>query len=337
MKNLFRSMPYLIILSPILFIIALIFGVVVFVRYWLYKTGIFKSYKVCGPVISVGGIELGGTGKTPFVIYLANKLIQKGFTPVILTRGYKRKGKGIKLVSNSDHWTLAGDEPFLIKKRVEMAYVVVGKRREISASFVKDKVKNCVFILDDGAQYLRIKKDINIFLISNPSRFFFPLGNLRDGKFRFKDADIILFKNAMPRLVLPENKKRFLFKLEPSSIVSPDFKIFPLENLNGKRVIGFSGLADNNDFKKMLMGRYDLIAFIPFPDHHKYSDKDIEKINKTARKTGADVILTTEKDIIKVCEKNFVVPVFAIRIEVKLENEAEFEHIIKTRLNFLAS
>ncbi len=333
MKTPLRKNKYLFPLLPILLVISFIFWIVVFLRYWIYRLGILKTYKLCAPVISIGGIELGGTGKTPFTIYIAETLLKKGFKPVVLTRGYKRKDKKTKIVAPDDSWELVGDEPLLIKKMVNDALVIVGKRREISSRLIPLGIEKPIFVLDDGAQYLKVKKDLNIFLLSSDDNFLFPMGNLRDGRFRLNEAHFIFFKNNKRKV--KSNRALIIssFTLEPVCLVNHIFEPVTIERLKGKKVFGFAGIANPDDFKLLLQNNFELSAFLSFPDHHAYTENDMKKINTLAQKIGSIAIITTEKDIIKLKWEMFSLPIYALRVKVKLQDETEFQRFLSEYLN----
>jgi tetraacyldisaccharide 4'-kinase len=229
------------------------------IRRALYHAGILKSKRLPVPVISVGGIAAGGSGKTPAVIAIATALAARGLRVGVLTRGYGRAGEGgpVKAIDPDRY----GDEPVLIKKRVPAAEVIVGKNRYENAS--QQSVD--VFILDDGFQHLQLHRDLDV-VIDNPAA-----GFLREGRFALRSADIVLPRRMKPAI--------------------PD-------SLRGKRIFAFAGLADNGQFFDSL--GLPLVGSRSFPDHHRYSASDIEQIKDGARNAGAEAIVTTEKDAVKI-------------------------------------
>ncbi len=189
-----KRFPWLIPLFPLLWLLSHLFELIIYLRYKLYEWGVFKIEQVPVPVISVGSIEVGGSGKTPLVIYLAEKLTERGFKVAILSRGYKRKAFGLAKVSLLRKWRVFGDEPTLIKKRVEDADIFVSRNRLRAARFALEKSDYDLFLLDDGAQYLKLKKDVEIMVLRGRSHHCLPLGELRDGYYRLKNTDIILWR-----------------------------------------------------------------------------------------------------------------------------------------------
>jgi lauroyl/myristoyl acyltransferase/tetraacyldisaccharide-1-P 4'-kinase len=234
------------------------------VRRAAYRAGILKSRKLPAPVISVGNIGIGGGGKTPAVIAIARELSDHGLRVGVLTRGYGRAGEG-GVVDSADTARF-GDEPVLIKKKAPNAAVIVGVKRHANA------VQNpCdVYVLDDGFQHLTVARDLDIVVENPASRF------LREGRGALDAADIVLQRNVRPLI--------------------PD-------HLRGKRVFAFAGLADNEQFFQSLReGGLDVVATRTFADHHPYSADDLASIRAAAK--GADAIVTTEKDAVKIAAED---------------------------------
>ena len=231
----------------------------------LYRAGIFKAKRLPVPVISVGGIAAGGSGKTPATIAVASALAARGLRVGVLTRGYGRAGAGGVVTSlDADRY---GDEPVLIKKRLPQVDVVVGKNRYDNA--IRNKAE--VFVLDDGFQHLQLHRDLDI-VIDNPAAKF-----LREGRSALRFADVVL-----PRRI---------------TLTIPD-------ELRGKRVFAFAGLADNEQFFNSL--GLALAGTWSFPDHHRYSSAHIAAIKRAARDVGADAIVTTEKDAVKIDDREII-------------------------------
>ena len=226
----------------------------------LYRAGVLKAKRLPRPVISVGNIAIGGSGKTPAVIAVARLLSERGRRVAILTRGYGRSGavEGIVTSDDAARW---GDEPVVIKKHLPNVDVIVGSNR-----YNNGLHHQCdVFVLDDGFQHLQVARDLDI-VIDAPSRWF------REGRSALRDADIVI-----PRAIRPAR----------------------LDQLRGRRVYAFSGLADNDQFFDMLRGNgVYVVATRSFADHHRYSGEDIAAIKAAA--AGADAIVTTEKDAVKI-------------------------------------
>ena len=227
------------------------------VRRALYRRGVLKAKRLPKPVISVGNIAIGGAGKTPAVIAICRFLEQRGLRVCVLTRGYGAAGKGP--VTDLDAAKF-GDEPVLIKKRTQTTDVIIGSKR-----FENGSRQSCdVFVLDDGFQHLQLHRDLDI-VIDAPARFY------REGRRALRSAGVVVPRRL--RLNVPGN-------------------------LRGKRVFAFAGLADNDQFFESLRREgLQIERSRSFPDHHRYTDLDLQQIHHAAR--GTDAIVTTEKDAVK--------------------------------------
>jgi tetraacyldisaccharide 4'-kinase len=227
----------------------------------VYRAGILRRRKLHRPVISIGNIAAGGTGKTPAVIAVARHLAARGYRVAVLTRGYGRSGGGGR-VETLDAARF-GDEPVLIKKSVTNADVIVGSNRYESGHAIDTDV----FILDDGFQHLQLHRDLDI-VIDAPARFH------REGRAALRFADIVLPRRF--RLTLPAA-------------------------IRGRSVFAFSGLADNQQFFDSLRAEgLHLAGTRGFTDHYRYSDSDIAQVVSAAHAAGAEAIVTTEKDAVKI-------------------------------------
>ncbi len=276
-------------------------------RLYLYSIGIFKSTKLNCKVISIGNITAGGTGKTPMTIYLACKLKEKGIKVVVLSRGYKRRTKGVVVVSDGEKMFLnptdAGDEPYLIGEKARVP-VVVGSNRRESGRVALKKFSPAVIILDDGFQHLKVIKDLNILLIDGQrgfgNGFMLPRGILREPLTGIKRADIVMTKNGrsgLKSLNIPE----ISFSYKVTGLVSlsgagnKDIKF-----LKGKKVVCLSAIAAPEAFVHTVtdLGA-EVIKTIDYPDHYSYGPGDVAQIEKIFKESGAHIIVTTEKDGVK--------------------------------------
>ena len=181
----------LIILRFILFPFSILYGLVIEIRNGLFDLGILRSVKFPVPVISVGNITAGGTGKTPFTIYLAYLLKKHFSTIAIVSRGYGRKSRGMQLVSDGQQILLdpshAGDEPYLIAVHLPDCLVAVSEERSVAVNYLMDNYKPDLILLDDAFQHRQVKRDIDIVLVpvkeTYTSKFILPTGNLREYKY----------------------------------------------------------------------------------------------------------------------------------------------------------
>ena len=292
-------------LKAVLYLLSLAYGLAISVRGVLYWLRIFRSQKVPLKVVSVGNITLGGTGKTPFTIALANILEHelKRSTTVLL-RGYG--------------W----DEQALLKKSLPDIPVLVGEDRVRSAHKAIRLYGSQFAVLDDGFQYWELKRDLNIVLVDsrNPfgNGFLFPRGTLREPMGALKRADVIVFTKIdkkRPDLSVIKNGigkiNRSAIFLEamhkPSHIYDPKArKDRELSFMSGKRVMLVSGIGDPLYFEDTIKGLgAAVLDHVVFGDHHDYKAKDIEKIVKMCGVKTPDFLVTTEKDAVKFARMSF--------------------------------
>jgi tetraacyldisaccharide 4'-kinase len=282
-------------------------------------------------VISIGNITVGGTGKTPATITLAQEAKKRGFDPVILTRGYKGSAKGPCFVTRGDGIRLnadeAGDEPVLMAEKLPGVPVVKGTNRYEAGLFALQYFKtqsstynnNLLFILDDGFQHWNLHRDKDILLIDSMDPFgkrsLLPLGKLREPLTAMKRADIIvLTKCKRPNGSRKRETERIVAEIRKYNMDAPVFfsghtidssclpsgeRISP-EHLKGTRVFGFCALGSPGSFSSTVADAGAVITgFRTFRDHHTYVQEDIEKIRREAENSGAEWIVTTEKDMTK--------------------------------------
>ena len=292
-------------------------------------------------VISVGNITVGGTGKTPVTIALAEEAKRRGFSPVVLTRGYKGSAKGPCFVTTGEGGSLlnveeAGDEPVLMAERLSGVPIVKGGNRYKAGLFALQKFKSqsLLFILDDGFQHWKLYRDKNILLIDSMDPFgnraLLPLGKLREPLSAIERADIVVLTKCkaegMRRTevegVLAEIKKynanTGVFLSEHSivpSYLQADKKISPAR-MKDRKVFGFCALGNPESFKRTVADTGALLTgFRTFRDHYKYSGVDMARIQLEAGKAGAELIVTTEKDMIKIRDLDLPENIIIIGIE----------------------
>jgi len=329
------------LLSP-LYLLSLPYGGAVRTRSFLYSLRLLKTRTLPCPVISVGNITVGGTGKTPLVMALAKALMAKGIPVAILSRGYKRTKTSQPVVSDGKTVFLSpeesGDEPFLIAKACQGIPVLVGKNRFINGQLALQRFGVKGLLLDDGYQYLPLYRDANILLIDSTIGFgdhhLLPRGILREPISHLRRANLFMINKAeQPAAYEPlENKIRetcpgaqvFHSDYEPVGLVGPGEEQEELDTLKGKKILALSGVANPNSFSSMLRKcGMKIVGEAIFPDHHRYTAKDLSYIEGKAK--AVDCIVTTEKDMVKLKILNIDhLPIRALRIEVKIWEEREF-------------
>jgi len=322
-----------------LLIFTLIFKLGIRLRDICYAKGILKTVETDIYIISVGNIKIGGTGKTSIVERLAMVLKNKGLNPGIVTRGYKRKKKGTFAVDPENDKPLdVGDEPFILAKSTKVPVLVSDKKYEAVWLGTKD-FKIDVAIIDDGFQTRNIKKDMEIVIInedfSSKNNNLFPLGPYREPFDSLKRANTILIKKDSHIIntdFLTLDVPKYCFRYKPAYIYNLKHNMIGHYNiLKGKKVLAFSGLGDNESFFKTVEGLgCVIIKTLSFPDHHRYSYKDIKRISKNK---DVDFIVTTAKDAVKIA--NFHIPdnLFYLAIEIEIEKEEELMENILSKIN----
>jgi tetraacyldisaccharide 4'-kinase len=355
--------PDLFSFAWLLICVSCMYGLVVKLRIILYGRGVLKQKTLPCFVISIGNIIVGGTGKTPMAIYLAKLLKKMGKRVVVISRGYKGKYSNDSLIVSQKGKIFCdvkecGDEPYMMAK--EDAFpVVVGKNR-FKAGIKAIKAFNPdVIVLDDGFQHIQLKRDLDLLLFdySNPlgNKRLLPAGRLRETRKASQErVDAIIFTRCLKIDENSENSE----KLVQGYPDCPWFKTFhipyvaaqisnqknskkivkDLSFLKGKNAIIFSGIANNSNFYLTLkkLG-INILEHLEFKDHYRYRNEDILRINKTAQKVCADMILTTEKDWIKFnhnvqpgCE--WVMDLVVIGVKIEFEQRQNFKVFLKSEL-----
>lgn len=329
------------LLSP-LFLLSLPYGCAVRARTLLYERGLFRRKKLPRPVISVGNITLGGTGKTPLVMTLAKGLKERGIPVAILSRGYRRKTRRETLVTDGQTVFLsqaeAGDEPFLVAQTLKEIPVLVGKDRFRTGTLALERFQVKGLLLDDGFQHLSLYRDLDIVLVDSRLAFgdghLFPRGILREPLSHLKRANIVVLTRAEDPQSLQKLSRElhriqpscpiFLSRYLPSGLIGPDGQIVPLTLLEGKKVLALSGIARPDYFSTLIQRSGGVVVKERiYPDHHDYSHHDLTSLHEEVKKI--ELIITTEKDWVKL--KSLQVqslPLYALRIDVKIEEEDEF-------------
>ena len=334
------------ILSPF----SWLYGAIADFRNTLYEKGFFKSFSLGARTISVGNITFGGTGKTPFVAFVAEILADSGEKVCILSRGYGRENAKQRVLISDGETILAdvktaGDEPFeLANKLLGKAIVVADANRVSAANWARERFGITAFVLDDAFQHAQAKRDLDIVLLDATK----PFKILREPLKNLKRADLIVITRANLAenisdlksqisnftdcpIFIAENKFTDLIKLEnfPAKPQNTQSKIihYPLSTIH---YLAFCALGNpNNFFEQLRCKDFDLVATEKFPDHHFYTQKDIEKLEAKAITTGAEILLTTAKDAVKLKDLHFNLPCFVAESEMIFDDENALREIIK--------
>jgi tetraacyldisaccharide 4'-kinase len=327
------------------------------VRRSFYEYGILKKSYFKVPIISVGNLTFGGTGKTPLIIWLIKKLEGYDCDPVILTRGYRgklEKSSGIikggqKFLCNPYEF---GDEPLLISKKMSRGAVIVGKRRAENLKKYFYQVEPDIVLLDDGFQHIQLYRSFNIVifdaLLPLESYKTAPLGYLREGLPALKDADVVLISRAdqvtnekldglLSMLHQHLNPAALIgrFKYVPIGIFDGfDKKVMELEELTGKSIIALTAIASPDSFYHLLEGHgATIVDKIVYPDHHFFSYDDINDILMSSVKNNA-IVITSEKDMVKIRKVTKDPRIICVNIDIQfLSGEEQLLGKLRSILN----
>jgi len=303
------------LLHLLLWPVSLLFGLLVAVRRILYRSGVLSRFKLPVPVIVIGNISVGGTGKTPFALWLAQQLLDEGWHPAIISRGYSKAkqqaGQFPRAVDMNDSSDEVGDEPLLMVQR-NLCPVWVGRDRVAAAQALLKAHPACDVILsDDGLQHYRMQRDVEIVLVDGKRRFgnglLLPAGPLREPVTRLDSVDFVIVNGGE----LKGND--FAMNLEGSSfynLLNPNVRVIPAE-FSRQSVHAIAGIGHPQRFFAHLERLGLSVQQHPFSDHHCYSAADIEF-------SDADAILMTEKDAVK-CAAFATEKFWVLRVDAQID------------------
>ena len=332
-----------IILLPLSFI----YRGVVQLRNGFFHLGWMKSVRLPRPVISIGNLTVGGTGKTPTCLWLARELRQRGLKVGILSRGYGRHEKKplvlvrakSSLADKADAVLSSGDEP-LMMAQVYGENVGVSKDRSEAAAELLRATELDVFILDDGFQHRRIKRDVDLLLLGpETSGWLLPAGPFREPKKNLRRSNFLLATGSQSVWsdFVPESLRAGFYaaSLRPVSLIGFAFQQlqeYPLSWLYRSKILTVAGVADPRGFYRFIHEcDGEIVKTLEFPDHHSYTTTDWQEINRMGRMV--DLIITTEKDILKLQRFPFAKgKLLALRVAMTVENGSALVEAIVQRL-----
>lgn len=331
----------------ILYPFSFLYGLTTSLRNWLYDRRIFKYTQFDIPVISVGNLTVGGTGKTPMVEYII-ELLKSKYKVATLSRGYGRKTRGFLLAGPQETSYTIGDEPFQLYKKFSHDVIVsVGEERILAVPRILYKHPEVqVILLDDAFQHRALKPALQI-LLNDYNRPFYkdmpmPSGRLREFISGAKRADVVVVTKCPEEM---SQEEMTIISQRIKQVIGKDKQVF-FSYMNYKKplalnaelsadlyeVVLISGIANVAPLLSEVKKKYMLIKHFKFPDHHYYSQKDIEKIVAFVQKKNKNLsIITTEKDAVKLKPffKDMAIPVFVLPIVVQFHNnEKEFQELI---------
>ena len=327
--------------------LSLLYGAVTRTRLSLYRRGTFQTTKLDRPVISIGNIPTGGTGKTPLVEDVAKILAAHGKKVCILTRGYGRKDPHLQVIVSDGYGVLAspseaGDEPYLLATRLKGLAAVISSADRIAAGreAIKDFGTEC-FVLDDGFQHLRVARDLNIVTIdaTNPwgGGRLLPHGRLRESIEGLSRADCVVITRC-DQVKSVEALRAEIWRLTGGKPIFESqmriVRVSPLKNggesLAAPVSVGAFCAVGNpaSFFESLRQAGFEVVVERSFQDHHVYSQDEIEAISRAAKEAGVEVLVTTAKDAVKLRSLEFSIPCYVVEIEIAIENEQGFIQLV---------
>lgn len=340
------------LLRYLLFVLSLLYRITIWVYLLPFRIGLRKERNLSKPVISVGNLTVGGTGKTPVVEYICRGLSSRGWKPAVLSYGYGGVLAGrLGVVSDGDQLKLnalkAGDEPAMLATAMPGVPVVVSRDRFESGTVAIDELGANIMVLDDGFQVWKLRRELDILLMSadNPidNGRTLPAGKLREPVSAVRRADYVFLMGECDPGALRSAKSKisritpraeiYTACVHPGALYRLGESRVGIDSIYGRRVFAFSSIGNPAGFEKTVSGLGSVILGAErFPDHHTYSAHDIKGITRRATELGAEILVTTEKDAIKLEGNQFAVPVVVLRIELSLDDEGCFWESVKNRL-----
>ena len=327
--------------------ISLLYHIVLTIRHKLYDWHILKTTRFENPMICVGNLSLGGTGKTPHTEYLVN-LLKDNYRVAALSRGYGRKTKGFKLAETTSTYEDLGDEPLqYFRKFPEIQVAVDEDRVDGVRKLLKSKNAPEVILLDDAFQHRSIEAGLNILLTEYQhlycDDFLVPTGTLRDLKSAAKRAHIIVVTKS-PRDLSEAAQTAIKAKFKPQEHQKVYFSYLeyaPLQPLNevakavsiddADSVLAFCGIANSQPFVEELKKQYKTVDFLHFADHHAYTIEDTSNIIKRFESIASEkkIIVTTEKDAVRLTNSPYLcqfecAPLYVLPVSVRFHEEEKF-------------
>ena len=323
-----------------------LYGAITRSRTALYERGTFRTFKLERPVISIGNITTGGTGKTPLVEWVARVLASSGKKVCILTRGYGRENPRNRVLV-SDGTTVfadplkAGDEPFLLATDlVGVAAVVSDADRLAAGQGAIQHLSTDCFVLDDGFQHLQLARDLNIVTVdaTDPwgGRRMLPYGRLREPLTALKRADCIVLTRCEQIDALEAIRKEITKQAGDRPVFHARMRTRRISSIHQatdpqppKPIAAFCAVGNPQSFFAHLKREgYEPVLQKSFRDHHVYTEADVSMLSNTARHAGAKSFITTAKDAVKLRGLRFEIPCYSLEIDLEIENDSELKRMV---------
>ena len=321
-------------LRKLLYPFALLYGTITSFRNFLFDQNILKSTEFDIPVIAIGNLNVGGTGKTPQVEYLA-RLLSPYYQVAILSRGYKRSSKGFFLADAKSTAAMLGDEPFQYHRKFpEVSVAVDANRTEGIQNILKLVPKTKIILLDDAYQHRKVKAGLYILLTSYSDLFsddlMLPAGNLRESKSGADRAAIVIVtkcpsdlnaeqqQTVRTKLALAKNQQLFFSTIQYDDLVLSENKSINIDEVKSSDKTLLAGIAKPQYFFDFLKKPTDTL--LKFPDHHNFTSTEIDAINA---KTKEGLVITTEKDYVRLYKAVVHDNLYYLLIKTAFLNESE--------------
>lgn len=317
------------------------YGSLMRLRALVYRRSWLPTGRLAVPVISVGNLTMGGTGKTPMVIQVVRLLQELGQRTAVVSRGYGGRARGkVNVVSDGQQIyleaALSGDEPRLLAECLPGAVVITGVDRVSAARYAVEKLAVQVVVLDDGFQHLALHRDLDLVLFKEPDFLgngrVFPGGDLREPLSALGRASaFVMTDTAEPISQVADDFRTLLTVNFPGRpIFAAPFRFGQLQPANDLAVaqvggeetyLAFCGLARPEAFRKSVSRVVKLVGFEAFADHHSYSDVDLAGLLKLAERSGARALVTTAKDLVKLRTLHCPLPLYVLPVELTLPED----------------
>jgi len=337
------------VLKIILGLLSQLYHCIMSIRNLLYDRGILKTIRLPVPVVAVGNLTHGGTGKTPLVIALAALFQKQGYKVGIITRGYKRNPHGQIIIKDGKSLlappSSSGDEPYLIAQKTKAAVIIADANR-IAAGWRAISDYHCnLLIADDAYQHRRLYRDLNLLLWDGSSEpqneRVAPLGRMRESWRGLRRADILFISRTTQ---IPESMNLFFQQHQPDLIRAAlpvsiqsiihygSHETIPIDEIKNRRLLAFCGLGNPQQFFKTLqeLSPAEVIRK-SFPDHHKYNELELSRLAAEAARSHCDYLITTEKDAVNLPEAAQALPNLLI-LQITCRVNKNIEAVILEKL-----
>ena len=331
--------------------LGLFYWVITTLRNGFYNRGIFKASKFSIPIINLGNLSVGGTGKTPHTEYLI-RLLKDEYKVATLSRGFGRKERGFIIANEESTYKQIGDEPMQYYKKYgeDIKVVVEANRVKGVMDLMHEHEDTEVVLLDDAYQHRAIHRGLNILITTHDKPYFkdyiLPLGDLRESRKGSSRADLVIVSKCVDfekvkrdffiHKIAPDNPQKVFFSKINYANILPFFPSQEIGVLNGKKIILVSGIANAEPLKKYLQDKAEIIHHFNYKDHHNFKPEDLRDIHGIFGKFADrdPIILTTEKDAMRLIVHEFEeelknYPWYYQSIEIEIDRKEEFDQIIK--------